>query len=157
MLFLVAVVAIGSARAGDLTLLITAAPVLGGAHGLALALQSLFSRFSPHVPQPELIHGFAGFPSVTVTTATAAYGMACYSFAVQTRSWRLQTLNAVSALYIIFLIGLSAIYAGEPLSAVIGGFALGGCWLAICLSGGLTFDRLRSSTHTTVSPRQQGC
>jgi membrane protein DedA with SNARE-associated domain len=156
MLFLVAVAAFGWALAGDLTRSITAAAVLGGAYGLALGLQSVFSTFSPHVPQPDLVHGFMGFPSVTLTAATAAYGVACYSFAVQSRSWRLQTLSAVSALYIVFLIGLSAIYAGEPLSAAIGGFALGGFWLAICLTGGLTFDRLRSSNHPT-SLGQRGC
>jgi membrane protein DedA with SNARE-associated domain len=144
MLFLVTVAAIGSARAGNLTLSIISAPVLAGAYGLALGLQSLFSTAALHVLQPQLIHGFAGFPSVTITAATAAYSVACFSFAVQTRSWRLQTLSAVSLVYIVFLIGLSAIYAGEPLSAALGGFALGGCWLAICLTGSITFDRLRS-------------
>jgi hypothetical protein len=155
MLFLVTVAAICSARAGNLTLSIISAPVLAGAYGLALGLQSLFSTASPHVPQPELIHGFAGFPSITVTAVTAAYGVASYSFAVQTRSWRLQTLSAVSGLYIVFLIGSSAIYAGEPLSAAIGGFASGGCWLAICLTGGITFDRLRSPNRPTASSGQR--
>ncbi len=157
MLLLVAVAAIGSTRSGNLTLSITAVAVLAGAYGLALGLQSVFSTFSPHVPQPELVHGFAGFPSVTVTTATAVYGMACYSFAVQTRSWRLQTLSAVATLYVILVIGLGALYAGELLSAALGGFALGGCWLAICLTGGLTFDRLRSSNPPTASLGQRGC
>ena len=75
MLLLVAVAAIGSALARDLTLLITAAPVLGGAHSLALGLQSVFSTFTPHVPQSELVHGFTGIPSVTIAAATAAYGL----------------------------------------------------------------------------------
>jgi hypothetical protein len=144
MLFLVVVTAIGAALAGDLTLAITAAAVLGGAYGLAYGLQSVFSTFSPHVPQPELIHGFTGFPSVTLTAATAAYGTACYSFAVIARNWRLQTLSVVGALYLIVLIGLGAIYAGQALSATIGGFALGGCWLAICITGIITYKRLRN-------------
>jgi undecaprenyl-diphosphatase len=157
MLFLVAVVVIGSALVGDLTLSITAAAALGGAYGLALGLQSAFVTFSPHVPQTGLVHGFTGFPSVTVTAATAAYGLACYSFAVQTQSWRLQTLCVVATLYVIFLIGLSTLYAGELLSAAIAGFALGGCWLAICLTGGLTFDRLRSPNRPTASLGQRSC
>ncbi len=143
LLFLVAGAAIGSALAGDLTLSIMAAAVLGGAYGLAFALQSIFSTFSPHVPQPELVHGFTGFPSVTVTAATAAYGMACYSFAVRARNWRLQTLSTVATLYVILLIGMGALYTGQMLSAAIGGFALGGCWLAICLTGNITYKRLR--------------
>jgi membrane-associated phospholipid phosphatase len=109
------------------------------------------------VPQTALVHGFTGFPSVTVTAATAAYGLACYSFAVQTQSWRLQTLCVVATLYVIFLIGLSTLYAGELLSAAIAGFALGGCWLAICLTGGLTFDRLRSPNRPTASLGQRSC
>ena len=144
MLFLIAGVVAGSALAGDLSLSITAAAVLGGAYGLALGLQSVFSTFSPHVPQPELVHGFTGFPSVTVTAATAAYGMAFYSFAMQSQSWRLQTLGAVATLYVILLIGLDTLYAGQMLSAALGGFALGGCWLAICVTAHVTYQRLRS-------------
>jgi membrane protein DedA with SNARE-associated domain len=145
MLFLVVVTAIGAALAGDLTLAITAAPVLGGAYGLAYGLQSVLSTFSPHVPQRELIQGFTDFPSITLTAATAAYGMACYSFVVIAQNWRLQTLSVVGALYLIVLIGLGALYAGQALSATIGGFALGGCWLAICITGILTYKRLRNA------------
>jgi membrane protein DedA with SNARE-associated domain len=154
MLFLVAAAAIGSALAGDLTLSIMAAPVLGGAYGLALGLQSVFSTFSPHVPQPELVHGFTGFPSVTVTAATAAYGMACYSFAVQSQSWRLQTLGAVATLYVILLIGLSALYAGEQ---------RGYRWLCVgwLLAGDLPYRGphfrpitfFKSSDHGAAEPR----
>jgi membrane protein DedA with SNARE-associated domain len=144
MLFLIAVVVAGSALAGDLSLSITAAAVLAGAYGLAFGLQSVFSTFSPHVPQPELVHGFTGFPSVNVTAATAAYGMASYSFAAHRQSWRLQTLGAVVTLYAILLIGLDTLYAGQLLSAAIGGFALGGCWLAICVTAHITYQRLRN-------------
>jgi membrane protein DedA with SNARE-associated domain len=144
MLFLIAVVVAGSALAGDLSLSITAAAVLAGAYGLAFGLQSAFSTFSPHVPQPELVHGFTGFPSVTITAATAAYAMAFYSFAAHSQSWRLQTLGAVVTLYAILLIGLDTLYAGQLLSAAIGGFALGGCWLAICVTAHITYQRLRS-------------
>ncbi len=51
------------------------------------------------------------------------------------------------ALYLILLVGLAALYAGRPLSTIVGGFALGGCWLAICLTGPITYDRLRRSTR----------
>jgi membrane-associated phospholipid phosphatase len=109
-----------------------------------LGLQSVFSTFSPQVPPTELVHGFTGFPSITVTAATAAYGMAFYSFAVQSQSWRLQTLGAVATLYVILLIGLGTLYAGQLLSAATGGFALGGCWLAICVTAHITYQQLRN-------------
>jgi membrane protein DedA with SNARE-associated domain len=139
-----ATAATGAALAGDATFAITTAPILGGAYGLGFGLQALFLRFSPHVPPSEIVHGFAGFPSVTLAAATAAYGMAGYALAANTRSWRLQTLGAVVTLYVILLVGFGALYNGQLLSATIGGFAVGGCWMAICVTGSLTYDRLRS-------------
>ena len=143
LVFLVAVAAVTSAFAGDLTLAITAAPILGGAYGLAFGLQAVLSGFSPDVPLPKLIHGFAGFPSVTLTAVTTAYGTVCYSAAARTTSWRLQTLTVALALYLVLLVGLGVLYGGGLLSATIGGIALGGCWLAICVTGNITYDRLR--------------
>jgi len=55
----------------------------------------------------------------------------------------MQTLAVVIALYVVLLVGLGGLYAGRLLSATIGGLALGGCWLAICLTGNVTYDRLR--------------
>ncbi|MGH7932353.1 MAG: hypothetical protein ACREQN_04200, partial [Candidatus Binataceae bacterium] len=141
LIFAVAVAAGFSARLGDLTLALTAGPILGGAYALAYGLQVLFSGFSPAVPASNLIHGFEGFPSITVTAVTAAYGIAAYAVAAHTRSWRTQTLAVVLALYLILLVGLGALYAGRLLSTTIGGFALGGCWLAICLTGNVTYGR----------------
>jgi hypothetical protein len=157
LVLLVAVAAIGSALTGEWTLSITAAPILGGAYGLAFGLQAIFSKFSPHAAPPELVHGFLGFPSVTLTVATSTYGMACYSLIVHIRSWRLQTFSVIVGLYVIILIGLGALYTGELLSSTIGGFALGACWLAICLTGSLTFDRIRSSSRPMVTPGQRAC
>jgi hypothetical protein len=77
-------------------------------------------------------------------TATAAYGIAGYALAMHGRRWRLQTFGAVAALYIELVIGIGAVYKGQLLSAVIGGLAAGGCWLAICLTGILTYQKLRS-------------
>jgi len=70
-------------------------------------------------------------------------GIAAYAVAAHTRSWRIQTLAVVIVLYIVALVGLCGLYAGRLLSATIGGLALGGCWLAICLTGNITYARLR--------------
>jgi hypothetical protein len=148
MLSIVAAASIGTAFAGDVTLSITAVPILGGAYVLAFGLQAIFSTFSPHVPAAQLVHGFVSFPSITLTAATAAYGTVCYNLAMHTRSWRLQTLSAVAAVYVILLIGLGALYSGQLLSGIIGGFALGGCWLTICVAGSLVYDHLRAQTVT---------
>ena len=67
---------------------------------------------------------------------------------MHTQSWRLQTLSLAAAVYIILLIGLGALYSGQLLSGIIGGFALGGGWLMICVAGNLIYDRLRAQTVT---------
>ncbi|MBF6561115.1 MAG: VTT domain-containing protein [Candidatus Binataceae bacterium] len=143
LIFVVIASAAVSALIGDATLAATAAPILGGAYALAYGLQMLFSGFSPNVPAANLVHGFQGFPSVTLTAVTAAYGIAAYAVMAHTRTWRMQTLGVMLALYLILLVGLSALYAGRMLSTIVGGFALGGCWLAICLTGAVTYGRLR--------------
>jgi hypothetical protein len=69
--------------------------------------------------------------------------MLAYLLAAETQSWRLQTLSVAAAFYFIALIGFAGIYSGLALSAIVGGFALGGCWLAICVTGSRTYNRMR--------------
>jgi membrane protein DedA with SNARE-associated domain len=141
---MVAVCAVAYARRGDSSLSIAALLFLGGAYVLAYGLQAMFARHAANQPELLLVNGFAGFPSAALTASTAAYGIVCYILAAETRSWGLQTLSVIGALYIVALIGLAGIYSGMALSAIIGGFALGGCWLAICVTGSRTYNRLRA-------------
>jgi len=144
---IVAISAIGYARRRrrDLSLAVAAMPFLAGAYALAYALQMLFAKHAAHQSPLVLVNGFAGFPSAALTASTAAYGLVSYMLAAETQSWALQTLSIAAALYLITLIGLAGIYSGLALSAIIGGFALGGCWLAICVTGSRTYNRLRTS------------
>ncbi len=135
--------AIAAAWIGDVPLTMTAALTLGGAYALGYALLRLFSGYSPAVAPSNLVHGFQGFPSVTLTAVTAAYGIAGYALATHSSSWRIKTLAAVVAFYFVMLVGLGTLYRGSLLSASIAGFALGGCWLAVCVTGKITYERLR--------------
>ena len=137
---MVAVVATGSARAGHASLSIAAITTLAGVYALAFGLQAMFSDH--HTSGFENV--FAGFPSVTMTASTAAYGIVGFMLAANTSSWRWQTLGIAAALYIDLLVAIAGLYAGQTLSASLAGFALGGCWLAICVTGSLTYDRLSS-------------
>jgi membrane protein DedA with SNARE-associated domain len=141
---MVALAAIGYARRRDASLAIAALPFLAGAYALAYALQVIFAKHAAHQSPLVLVNGFAGFPSAALTASTAAYGIVSYILAAETRSWALQTLSVAAALYMVALIGLAGIYSGLALSAIIGGFALGGCWLAICVTGSRTYNRLRT-------------
>ncbi len=148
-LWLVLIVGVGAiayARRRDASLAIVALPFLGGAYAVAYGLQAMFARHAAHQPELVLVNGFAGFPSAALTASTAAYGMLCYMLAAGTRSWGLQTLSVVGALYIVALIALAGIYSGLAVSAIIGGFALGGCWAVICVTGSRTYYRLRDSS-----------
>jgi len=141
--FIVGVGAISYARRREASLSIAALLFLASAYALAYGLQAMFAKHAAHQPELVLVNGFAGFPSAALTASTAGYGMLCYLLAAETDSWRLQTLSVAAALYVIALIGFAGIYSGLALSAIIGGFALGGCWLAICVTGSRTYNRLR--------------
>jgi undecaprenyl-diphosphatase len=145
-IWLVFVVGIGSivyARRREASLTGASLLFLGGAYTLAYGLQSMFAQHAAHQPELVLVNGFAGFPSAALTASTAAYGVVSYMLVAGTGSWRLQTLSVVGALYVVALIALAGLYSGLALSAIVGGFALGGLWLAICVTGSRTYDRLR--------------
>jgi membrane protein DedA with SNARE-associated domain len=105
------------------------------AYGLSVSLTLLFARISPGVPVREVVHGFSGFPDVSVTVATSCYGVIWYGLIERTRSWQWQTLDTIALLYVLILVGFGALCRGAMLSAVLGGFALSGCWLALSISG----------------------
>ena len=143
--FIVGVGALSYARRREASLSIAALLFLATAYALAYGLQAIFAKHAARQSELVLVNGFAGFPSAALTASTAGYGMLCYLLAAETQSWRLQTLSVAGALYIIALIGLAGIYSGLALSAIVGGFALGGCWLAICVTGSRTYSRLRTA------------
>jgi membrane protein DedA with SNARE-associated domain len=140
---LIATAAIALAAIGDAAMAIVAMLVLAGTFGLAFGLQAVFGALSPHVPAEAVVHGFEGFPNVAMASATATYGIFWYALAARTGSWRWQTVYAVVALYLIILIALGVLYQGRPLSAIAAGFALGGLWLAICVTGSVASGYLR--------------
>jgi hypothetical protein len=143
--FVVGLGAISYARRREASLSIAALLFLAGAYALAYGLQAMFAKHAANQSEMVLVNGFAGFPSAALTASTAGYGMLCYLLAAETDSWRLQTLSVAGALYIIALIGFAGIYSGLALSAIVGGFALGGCWLVICVTGSRTYTRLRGA------------
>jgi membrane protein DedA with SNARE-associated domain len=148
--FIVGVGALSYARRREASLSIAALLFLAGAYALAYGLQAMFAKHAVGQSELVLVNGFAGFPSAALTASTAGYGMLSYLLAAETQSWRLQTLSVAGALYVIALIGLAGLYSGLALSAIVGGFALGGCWLAICVTGSRTYNRLRSASRNVA-------
>jgi len=137
--------AIVYARRHEVILSIAALTFLASAYALAYGLQTMFAKHAANQPELVLVNGFAGFPSAALTASTAAYGMLSYMFAAEAPSWGMQTLSVAAALYIIAVIGLAGLYSGLALSSIVGGFALGGCWLAICVTGSRAYYRMRTA------------
>lgn len=127
---------------GEKLLAIAVLPMWAGAYGIGFALRALFSLFRPEVPASQIIHGFHDFPDVAMVAVTAAYGICGCAAAIYAADWRWRTVGGVGALYLVVMAALEAMYRGAMLSAVIGGFAAGGCWLAICLTGIATYQKL---------------
>jgi|SRR5271163_875785 len=148
-IWLALVVGVGAivyARRSQVILSVASLAFLASAYALAYALQVIFAKHAAREPELVLVNGFAGFPSAALTASTAAYGMLSYMFAAEALSWGLQTLGVAAALYVIAVIGLAGLYSGLALSSIVGGFALGGCWLAICVTGSRAYNRLRSAS-----------
>ncbi len=122
-----------------------ALPLLASAYAIGIGLRELFENFSPWVPPSRVVHGFHGFPSIAMIMATNAYGLAGYALGTYARDWRWRTLGAVAAFYLVIVAGCGEVYRQQNLSAQIGGFAAGGCWLAICLTGILSYEKLRTA------------
>lgn len=133
--------------------------VIAGAYAAGFGLRELFEGISPHVPQEALVHGFANFPSINATAVAAGYGVLAYSIARSVRSWRATTLAVVGALYLVMLAALARLYRGAALSAIGAGLTVGGCWLAICVTGTIAWRRLlgeRALTAAAPRSRQSG-
>ena len=126
---------------------LTVIVAVAGGYAIGLGMRMLFAGFKPYVPSAMLVHGFAGFPSVTLSATVAAYGILWYFAMSSVRDWRLQTLGTVAFVYLLILVALGALYRTEPLSGVLGGLALGTTWLAVCVSGAAMRSRLRIVTQ----------
>ena len=140
-LWLTTLVELGFAIYGRMIAVVAMALSLGGGYALAFGLRTIFASLQPHVPAARVVHGFAGFPNVAVTGATAAYAMICFFGLLSVRSWRWRTLEVVGLAYLLTLIGLAALYHGAPLSSLLASYSLGGCWATICATGFQTLRR----------------
>jgi membrane protein DedA with SNARE-associated domain len=144
MIAVVTLAAVTLAVAGESIMAFAAVPILGSAYAIGIGLRELFGTFSPSLPPARVVHGFHGFPSIAMIMATNAYGLAGYALATYTRDWRWRMLSAVAAFYLVILAVGAEIYRRQNLSAQIGGFAAGGCWLAICITGIISYEKLRT-------------
>jgi membrane-associated phospholipid phosphatase len=110
------------------------ATVVGGAL-LLLALKQYYHRERPTSPF-AVAHGYS-FPSGHAMGAMLLYGSLAYvaHFTLKHhRVWRMAAV--VACILMVIAIGASRIYLGvHYFTDVVGGFAAGLCWAAVCFSG----------------------
>jgi membrane-associated phospholipid phosphatase len=109
---------------------------LGGAAFNQL-LKLLVHRARPVLAMRRLHIASFSFPSGHTMAATIGYGMLAYVLATQWRSGRMKRrFIFFAAATLALAVGVSRVYLGVHFPTdVIGGFAAGTAWLAICVTG----------------------
>jgi undecaprenyl-diphosphatase len=108
-------------------------PAIGGL--LDQQLKLWFERPRPSIHDAAFHSATNSFPSGHSMGSVVGYGLLAYVLILHLRH-RWARLTAVIGLsLLVALIGFSRIYLGAHYPTdVLGGYALGGCWLAICIS-----------------------
>ena len=113
-------------------------------------------KASVHRTRPEYgaayLHGHSySFPSGHAMGSAIAYGVLAHVLAAYWRPVRARrTLAYAAAIAIAALVGLSRVYLGVHYpSDVLGGWAAGGAWLAVCVTGA-GIARRRATMLSTV-------
>ena len=127
------------------TPLLVLSVALAGGVLLSDMVKSLVARPRPTMAAVVVSgEGFA-FPSGHATYAIAVYGGLAYLAAGWFRSWSAKVAAWTIAIVIVVLVGFSRVYLGSHWTTdVLGGYALGGAWLAAVL---VTTSAIRGAWH----------
>ncbi|HEU4776906.1 MAG TPA: phosphatase PAP2 family protein [Telluria sp.] len=113
---------------------------------LNVLLKYIFQRARPHFDAPLVSLASFSFPSGHTSGATVLYGMLAAWLVCHCRAKALQALIVAAALWMIALVALSRVYLGAHyLSDVLAGMAVGGAWLAVCITSVSTLRRQREA------------
>lgn len=117
-----------------------------------MALKWLLLRNRPAPAIPLLSESSSAFPSAHASLSLVAYVFAAYIVAQQAKTVRYRMLFLGVGLGFASLIGFSRLFLGVHwLSDVLGGYALGGIWLALLL----TVTELRRLGRPAPRPEDQ--
>ena len=119
---------------------------VAGGGGLDILLKHAIRRERP-ISDATLINvGGFSFPSGHAMLSVVFYGMIAYFLIRYAKLWRTRILIAISAGFMMFLIGLTRLYLHvHYLSDVIAGYVGGLFWLTICITGLEIYKRRRDS------------
>jgi undecaprenyl-diphosphatase len=136
-----------------LALVWVVAPAGGGLLDTALKLS--YERTRPPFHDPAIHEATLSFPSGHSMGSLVGYGLLAYVLVLASpRRW-LQGLVIAGLGALVALIGFSRVYLGAHyLSDVLGGFTVGGFWLAVCITG-LEIVRRKSRVALTAGAAEQ--
>jgi membrane-associated phospholipid phosphatase len=114
---------------------------------LNLGLKSAFNRMRPDFRDPIIDERTNSFPSGHSMGAIIAFGLLTYFLLLVLSDRRERVAVVVLAAVLTVMIGFSRIYLGAHyFSDVIGGFAVGGAWLSVCISSAESARRRHKKT-----------
>ncbi len=115
---------------------------LAGGAVLNQLLKELFARPRPYFEHPLVLETSYSFPSGHATMSLIFYGMLAYFCVLALRTWRARTAVVFGAALLVLLIGFSRMYLEvHYFSDVVAGFASGGVWLSVLITGSETIRR----------------
>jgi undecaprenyl-diphosphatase len=126
----------------------------GGASVLDYWLKLIVHRPRPAYAATLMHHPTWSFPSGHAMGALVGYGMLAYvMLLLGGRSHRTRVLIVAGAALLIAAIGVSRLYLGvHYLSDVVGGYAVGSLWLALCICG-VELGRRLPAQRLKLNPR----
>ncbi len=103
---------------------------------LDAGLKLFFERQRPPFRDVAIHETTLSFPSGHSMTSLVSYGLLAYFLVLVLPRWWARWLAVAGLSLLVLAIGFSRVYLGAHyLSDVLGGFAVGGFWLAVCISG----------------------
>jgi undecaprenyl-diphosphatase len=115
---------------------------------LNLALKSVFTRDRPSFRDSIINESTYSFPSGHSMGSVVAFGLLTYFLLLVLTARREQVAVVLLAAVLAGAIGFSRIYLGAHyFSDVVGGFAVGGAWLSVCVSGAESARRRLRHQH----------
>lgn len=123
---------------------------------LATLLKTLVHRARPVMAMQRLHIQSYSFPSGHTMAATIGYGMLGYVLAMHWRPRRVRRrVIFLTAMTLAGLVGVSRVYLGVHFPTdVIGGFAAGTAWLAICVTGTTIARKTPAVTESARDPER---
>src|SRR5205823_11483523 len=131
---------------------VTALVVAVGVGTLVITIKILVARARPDLGTMLVTVGGPSFPSGHAAQATAMYGAVAYLAGLRCLRWRIRVTLWTAVVLIDVLVGFSRLYLGTHwLTDVLGGYALGGAWLAIVITTTNALRWLRDGRAVTAT------